>query len=182
MYIIFSRNLSLSNLTSAPINRSRILLDQPKRWEVLCFLTHPCVHGMAISAKQQAVATRGWGCWFTQPTLRTDVRKKEEANVKDDERRITFSTIKTSSSFVSECVIFSNLNLKCEMKLYSLLVLHKPESGDPTVLKAAFDLTSFGYFQRSSIQEFIRFTSKGRIDPAETASMRTLTSWLCFVS
>ena len=62
------------------------------------------------------------------------------------------------------------------MKLYSLLVLHKPESGDPTVLKAAFDLTSFGYFQRSSIQEFIRFTSKGRIDPAETASMRTLTS------
>lgn len=48
------------------------------------------------------------------------------------------------------------------MKLYSLLVLHKPEGGgDPTVLKAAFDLTSFGYFQRGSIQEFIKFTSKG---------------------
>jgi len=48
------------------------------------------------------------------------------------------------------------------MKLFSLLVLHKPEGGggDPSVLKAAFDLTSFGYFQRSSIQEFIRFTSK----------------------
>ena len=46
------------------------------------------------------------------------------------------------------------------MKLLSLLVLNKPESGDPTALKAAFDLTSFGYFQRGSIKEFIRFTSK----------------------
>ena len=54
------------------------------------------------------------------------------------------------------------------MKLFSLLVLHKPEGGsDPCVLKAAFDLTSFGYFQRSSIQEFIRFTSKERMYHAE---------------
>ena len=54
------------------------------------------------------------------------------------------------------------------MKLFSLLVLHKPEGGgDPSVLKAAFDLTSFGYFQRSSIQEFIRFTSKERMNHAE---------------
>jgi len=61
------------------------------------------------------------------------------------------------------------------MKLYSLLVLHKPESGDPTVLKAAFDLTSFGYFQRSSIQEFIRFTSKilaERTPPAQRQSVK----------
>ena len=58
------------------------------------------------------------------------------------------------------------------MKLFALLVLHKPESGDPAVLKAAFDLTSFGYFQRSSIQEFIRFTSKGRIDPAESNPLK----------
>ena len=53
------------------------------------------------------------------------------------------------------------------MKLFSLLVLHKPEGGDPSVLKAAFDLTSFGYFQRGSIQEFIRFTSKGLMNHAE---------------
>ena len=55
------------------------------------------------------------------------------------------------------------------MKLFSLLVLHKPEGGggDPSVLKAAFDLTSFGYFQRGSIQEFIRFTSKERMNHAE---------------
>ena len=54
------------------------------------------------------------------------------------------------------------------MKLFSLLVLHKPEGGgDPAVLKTAFDLTSFGYFQRSSIQEFIRFTSKEWNYPAE---------------
>ena len=60
------------------------------------------------------------------------------------------------------------------MKLFSLLVLHKPEGGDPSVLKAAFDLTSFGYFQRSSIQEFIRFTSKEWNDPAEMPLVRIL--------
>ena len=60
------------------------------------------------------------------------------------------------------------------MKLFALLVLHKPESGDPAVLKAAFDLTSFGYFQRSSIQEFIRFTSKEWNYPAEMPLDRIL--------
>ena len=44
-------------------------------------------------------------------------------------------------------------------KLFALLVLYKGENS-ANILKAAFDLASFGYFQRSSIQEFISFTSK----------------------
>ncbi len=45
------------------------------------------------------------------------------------------------------------------MKLFSILILYK---GDPNVhvLKAAYDLSSFGFFQRGSVQEFITFTAK----------------------
>ena len=45
------------------------------------------------------------------------------------------------------------------MKLVSLLILYK---GDPAshILKAAYDLASFGFFQRGSVQEFIVFTAK----------------------
>ena len=44
-------------------------------------------------------------------------------------------------------------------KLFALLILYKGENS-AHILKAAYDLASFGYFQRSSIQEFISFTSK----------------------
>ena len=44
-------------------------------------------------------------------------------------------------------------------KLFSLLILYKGESS-AHVLKAAYDLTSFSFFQRGSVQEFITFTSK----------------------
>ena len=39
------------------------------------------------------------------------------------------------------------------------MILYK---GDPAahVLKAAYDLSSFGFFQRGSVQEFINFTAK----------------------
>ena len=45
------------------------------------------------------------------------------------------------------------------MKLFSVMILYK---GDPAahILKAAFDLASFSFFQRSSVQEFINFTAK----------------------
>lgn len=45
------------------------------------------------------------------------------------------------------------------MKLFSILVLYK---GDPAahVLKGGYDLSSFGFFQRGSVQEFITFTAK----------------------
>lgn len=44
------------------------------------------------------------------------------------------------------------------MKLYSLSVLHKGATKS-NLLKAAYDLSSFSFFQRSSVQEFMTFTS-----------------------
>ncbi|XP_055344361.1 synaptobrevin homolog YKT6-like [Paramacrobiotus metropolitanus] len=44
------------------------------------------------------------------------------------------------------------------MKLYSLCVLYKGPKA--RMLKAAYDLQSFGYFQRGSVQEFMTFTSE----------------------
>ena len=43
------------------------------------------------------------------------------------------------------------------MKLFSILILYK---GEPAahVLKASYDLTSFGFFQRGTVQEFINLT------------------------
>lgn len=45
------------------------------------------------------------------------------------------------------------------MKLFAIVILYK---GEPNVhiLKAAYDLSSFSFFQRGSVQEFINFTSK----------------------
>lgn len=45
------------------------------------------------------------------------------------------------------------------MKLFSLMVLYKGE-GEGQILKAAYELAQFGYFQRSSVQEFMNFTAK----------------------
>uniref|UniRef100_S4R9P7 YKT6 v-SNARE homolog (S. cerevisiae) n=1 Tax=Petromyzon marinus TaxID=7757 RepID=S4R9P7_PETMA len=45
------------------------------------------------------------------------------------------------------------------MKLYCLSVLYKGEN-KANLLKAAYDVSSFGFFQRSSVQEFLAFTSQ----------------------
>jgi len=47
-----------------------------------------------------------------------------------------------------------------EMKLFSLFVLYKSDAGQAKILKSATELTSFGYFQRGSVNEFMQFTSK----------------------
>lgn len=44
------------------------------------------------------------------------------------------------------------------MKLYSVIILSK--GSKVTSLSAAYDLQSFGYFQRSSVKEFMDFTAK----------------------
>ncbi len=50
------------------------------------------------------------------------------------------------------------------MKIFSIYVLYKaPESsggGQARILKSASDLTSFGFFQRGSVDEFMKFTAK----------------------
>ncbi|KAB0351699.1 hypothetical protein FD754_016556, partial [Muntiacus muntjak] len=45
------------------------------------------------------------------------------------------------------------------VKRYSLSVLYKGES-KTALLKAAYDVSSFSFFQRSSVQEFMTFTSQ----------------------
>jgi len=42
------------------------------------------------------------------------------------------------------------------MKLFSLFVLYKNDNGQAS----ATELSSFGYFQRGSVNEFMQFTSK----------------------
>lgn len=45
------------------------------------------------------------------------------------------------------------------MKIFNLSVLYKG-SAKVSLLKGAYELSSFGYFQRSSIQEFMKFTAQ----------------------
>lgn len=46
------------------------------------------------------------------------------------------------------------------MRLYCIAVLYKGDDGKVNPLCAAHELSSFGYFQRSSIKEFMDFTCK----------------------
>ncbi|KAK7110336.1 synaptobrevin homolog YKT6-like [Littorina saxatilis] len=46
------------------------------------------------------------------------------------------------------------------MRLFALTVAYKGSDGKVNQLKAAHELSSFGYFQRGSIREFMDFTSK----------------------
>ncbi|EPY88192.1 synaptobrevin YKT6-like protein [Camelus ferus] len=68
------------------------------------------------------------------------------------------------------------------MKLYSLSVLYK---GDPKVvlLKAAYDVSSFSFFQRSSVQEFMTFTSQLIVERSAKGSRASVKEqeYLCHV-
>lgn len=60
-------------------------------------------------------------------------------------------------------------------KLFSLLVLYKTSDVAAHMLKAGFDLSSFSFFQRGSVQEFITFTAKilaERTAPASRQSVK----------
>ena len=46
------------------------------------------------------------------------------------------------------------------MKVYSLAVLSAPPHGTATSLSAASDLSSFSFYQRGSVAEFMTFFSK----------------------
>lgn len=60
------------------------------------------------------------------------------------------------------------------VKLFAISVLYKgPESA--RLLKAAYDLQQFGFFQRGSVQEFMTFTSKiitERCNPCSRQSVK----------
>ncbi|XP_031573463.1 synaptobrevin homolog YKT6-like [Actinia tenebrosa] len=67
------------------------------------------------------------------------------------------------------------------MKLFALCIFHKDVN--VKLLVSAFDLQSFGYFQRSSVKEFMQFTSKilvERTRPNERATVKEQ-EYLCHV-
>ncbi|XP_072342102.1 synaptobrevin homolog YKT6 [Scyliorhinus torazame] len=68
------------------------------------------------------------------------------------------------------------------MKLYSLSVFYKGASG-VKLLKAAYDVSSFSFFQRSSVQEFMTFTSQLIVDRSHIGSRAAVKEqdYLCHV-
>jgi len=69
------------------------------------------------------------------------------------------------------------------MKLYSLVILHKGSDGKVKKLCAASELSSFGYFQRSSVQEFMDFSSKILVERTAVAQRASVKEqdYLCHV-
>ncbi|XP_028835713.1 synaptobrevin homolog YKT6 [Denticeps clupeoides] len=68
------------------------------------------------------------------------------------------------------------------MKLYSLSVLHKGAT-KANLLKAAYDLSSFSFFQKSSVQEFMTFTSALIVERSSQGSRASVKEqeYLCHV-
>ncbi|XP_005396725.1 PREDICTED: synaptobrevin homolog YKT6 isoform X2 [Chinchilla lanigera] len=68
------------------------------------------------------------------------------------------------------------------MKLYSLSVLYKSEP-KVVLLKAASDVSSFSFFQRSSVQEFMTFTSQLIVERSAKGSRASVKEqeYLCHV-
>jgi len=56
------------------------------------------------------------------------------------------------------------------MKLFSIFVLYKTPDNSSRILKSASDLSSFGFFQRGSVEEFMKFTSKIITERSSVAS------------
>jgi len=58
-------------------------------------------------------------------------------------------------------VLSKIFNAGAMVKLYALSILYKASADtSPKLLKAAYDLQKFGFFQRGSVQEFMAFTSR----------------------
>lgn len=68
------------------------------------------------------------------------------------------------------------------MKLYSISIIHKGAT-KANLLKAAYDLSSFSFFQRSSVQEFMTFTSALIVERTSQGSRASVKEqeYLCHV-
>lgn len=60
------------------------------------------------------------------------------------------------------------------VKLFAMSVLYKGPNNDSTLLKAAFELESFGYFQRKSVQEFMGFVTKTIVERTSSAARQSV--------
>lgn len=59
------------------------------------------------------------------------------------------------------------------VKVYAILVLYKGIN-NATILKSAYDLRSFSYFQRSSVQEFMSFVSKTMVERTQQSARQSV--------
>lgn len=59
------------------------------------------------------------------------------------------------------------------VKLFAMSVLYKGPN-DSTLLKSAFELQSFGYFQRKSVQEFMGFVTKTIVERTAIAARQSV--------
>ena len=57
------------------------------------------------------------------------------------------------------CLLYSSL-----MKIYSISVVLSPPGGPSAILSSASDLSSFSFYQRGSVGEFMTFFSKTVVD------------------
>lgn len=59
------------------------------------------------------------------------------------------------------------------VKIFAISVLYK-EFNKSTLLKSAFELQSFGYFQRKSVQEFMGFVTKTIVERTPSAARQSV--------
>nr|CAG4648904.1 EOG090X0E6P [Polyphemus pediculus] len=60
------------------------------------------------------------------------------------------------------------------VKLYSIAILYRSDRDPPQLLKAAYDLNGFGFFQKTSVQEFMAFTAKILTERTQPASRQSI--------
>ena len=60
------------------------------------------------------------------------------------------------------------------MKVYSLSIAHAPPSSPSTVLSSATDVSSFSFYQRGSVSEFLTFFSKTVIERTTQGQRQTV--------
>jgi len=69
------------------------------------------------------------------------------------------------------------------VKLFALSVFRREEDGRATLLKGVYDLQSFGFFQRGSVQEFMNFTSQMLVERTQPGTRQSVKEqdYLCHV-
>ncbi|KAI5735381.1 synaptobrevin homolog YKT6 isoform X1 [Diaphorina citri] len=68
------------------------------------------------------------------------------------------------------------------VKLFALNILYKAPTS-AVMLKSSYDLQSFSFFQRGSVQEFMTFVSKTMVERSQTASRQSIKEgeYMCHV-
>lgn len=68
------------------------------------------------------------------------------------------------------------------VKLYAISVFYK-STNDARLLKSNYDLSSFSFFQRGSVQEFVGFASKTIVERTQQASRQSVKQdvYMCHV-